>query len=387
MIRLRYAACVLFLFAFPIAIAFSEQKADSPGKVAKPPRPLQISDARQWKQISYISFSPDAKWCGYMLAPGEGDATVVVQQVEGDKKYTFTAGRNSWRLGFSHDSQWAAFCSSALEKDVKRAEKTKKPAPGKVVLVRLENGKQTEFEKADMFAFAGEAATGIAVHKTAPADRPSGAEGWSGRDPILHELASGKQLNMGNVDAFAFNKSGKWLALAIDAKDKSGNGVHLFDTTSSRVVVLESDQAEYRNLSWTKEGDALALLKAVESKDYENKLHQLLAFCDLDAKEPSRVHVDPAHDPGIPEDMTISPNRWPTWTRKRDAVLFGIHDAKKKNGPEQKRKEQELSESGKGQQKEQQVGAGQEADEEDAQLVIWHWKTDYEQSSGVRRGR
>jgi hypothetical protein len=35
----------------------------------------------------------------------------------------------------------------------------------------------------------------------------------------------GKELNIGNVSEFAFDKYGRWLAVAVDAQGQAGNGI------------------------------------------------------------------------------------------------------------------------------------------------------------------
>jgi dipeptidyl aminopeptidase/acylaminoacyl peptidase len=374
MIRLCLLAWTLTLaLILPVAKA-AQDEPNQPTEPVKSPRPLQISDVKLWKWVWEMKFSPDAKWCGYFLWSSEGDQTIIIREVVSEKKYTFTTGRDSSLIEFSHDSKWVAFQDSALEKEAKHAKKDKKPVPSKIVLIELKTGEKTEFEKADGFAFSGEAATWLAVWKMAPENRPTGKEGWSGRDLILHELATGKQFNMGNMGEYSFNKPGKWLALTIDAQDQSGNGVLLFDTTSSRLLVLDSDKAEYCRLSWTKEGDALALLKALKSEDYDDKLHQLLAYNDLDAEEPHCVHVDPAQDPGIPENMTISPDYTPIWTEKRDAILFGIHEPKKKEkSDDEGKKDQKEGKDKKDDDKIKQDKQSSSENDEEPDLILWNW--------------
>ena len=51
-------------------------------------------------------------------------------------------------------------------------------------------------------------------------------------DLILHDLKTGAEMNIGNVSEFAFNKSGKLLAMVIDAADQAGNGIQLRDMTT-----------------------------------------------------------------------------------------------------------------------------------------------------------
>lgn len=61
-------------------------------------------------------------------------------------------------------------------------------------------------------------------------DRPQGA------DLLLYELASGNELNFGNVGDFAFDKKGDWLAWLIDAQDKAGNGVEVRNMETGAVT-------------------------------------------------------------------------------------------------------------------------------------------------------
>ena len=70
------------------------------------------------------------------------------------------------------------------------------------------------------------------------------------------------------------------------------------------------------------------LLRGVEDKEYEGKLYSLLGFTDLSAKSPQKVVFDPKTDKSFPANMTISSN--PTWTEDLSALVFGIHDLKKK---------------------------------------------------------
>ena len=134
-------------------------------------------------------------------------------------------------------------------------------------------------ENVRRFAFAGERGGWIAFQKapatsggagggSAPPAGPGGASGSGaaaasdrpkGADLILRDLATGRDLNIGNVAEFAFDKSGRYLALVIDAPDKAGNGVQLRNMESGVVSVLDSDKASYERLAWTEKGDGLAV--------------------------------------------------------------------------------------------------------------------------------
>src|SRR5262249_14129432 len=151
-------------------------------------------------------------------------------------------------------------------------QKQRKPAYSKTALVNLASGNKQEFDKVQRFAFAGETGGWIALHKYPAPAQAAGPDKWNGTDLILHELATGNELNIGNVSEFAFNKKGQWLALAIDAQGQSGNGVQLRNMATSSTAVLDSGKAVYKSLAWTEKGDGLAVLKGVTHKDYNDPL-------------------------------------------------------------------------------------------------------------------
>lgn len=69
-------------------------------------------------------------------------------------------------------------------------------------------------------------------------------------------------MSLGNISEFAFNRSGDWLALVVDARDMAGNGLMLKNLTSNELQVLDSGHFFYKNLSFRDEkGQALSVLK------------------------------------------------------------------------------------------------------------------------------
>src|SRR5207237_2238 len=138
------------------------------------------------------------------------------------------------------------------------------PPQNKVALVNLATGEKVEFENMRRFAFSGEAGNWIALQKApasrAPASTPpadgtspsfpatSASSAPTGADLLLHELATGAELNLGNVSEFAFDKKGQWLALVIDAQGQAGNGVQLRNMTTGVLLPLDTAKATYRHL-------------------------------------------------------------------------------------------------------------------------------------------
>jgi dipeptidyl aminopeptidase/acylaminoacyl peptidase len=350
------------------------------GLLADGPRAMQLADILSWKRIQVPVVSSDGQWLAYRIVPAEGDAEVVIRNIKDGKEQRFPAGDSvaasgQTGLAISDNSHWVAFNTSPGTKEAKAQKKAKKPIPVKVTLVELATGKKVEFEKIKKFAFSGEASTVLALHRS-PADPAPGAppaappaagaapanDKPTGTDLILYDLASGHEMLVGNVAEFAFDKRGDRLAWLVDAADKEGNGIELRELSSGATQVLDSAKAQYKSLTWTEKGDALAALRGVEDKGFEEKLYSLVAFRDFGTSSPKKVEYDPKSDKSFPTGMSISGNRAPVWRDDMSAVLFGIQQLKPKKN---------AGKEGDSEKKEAEPAV---ADEDRPDLVLWHYK-------------
>jgi dipeptidyl aminopeptidase/acylaminoacyl peptidase len=398
MTKKHFAVCVILLLALaaasPLPFKTSGQAAAPATQPAKAPRPIELTDSLAWKRIASPTVSADGQWFAHKLTPNEGDSELVLRRISDGKEWRFAVGESqgfggfpgfpgaSADVAFSDDSKWFAFTISPTFKEGKRLRKERKPLQNKVAVVNLATEKKTEFEKIRRFNFSGENAAWIALHRygaDAPAGPPPAAaaggaatppERATGSDLILHELATDNELNVGNVADFAFNKKGDWLAWTIDANEKIGNGLQVRNMATGAVLPLDSAKASYRGLNWTEKGEALAAVKGVEDKGYEDKLYSVVAVNGFAAGSPQKTIYDPKQDKDFPAGLTVSPNRPPSWTEDFSALMFGLHEVKKKKG---------------GDKPEPQAGAAgapaaaamrrpAEDEPEKPDLVLWHWK-------------
>lgn len=374
--RFRVAVAVVVLFILPVfSYAVLEDTVSAK-------RPIELKDILAWRSIRAAVVSNDGQWFAYQLAPNEGDSELVVRNIKTDQEsrhpigqipsQRFTPGQifspAPQSVVFSEDSMYLAFFVYPAEKEAKRLRKQRKPLQNKVALIQLASGTKLEFDKIRKFAFSGEAADWLALHKYATENQAR--EKWSGSDLLLHELGAGSQINIGNVSEFGFDKKGLFLTLTIDALEKAGNGVQLRNMKTGAVLALESDKAVYKKLNWTEKGDAFAVLKGTEDKKYQNELYSLLGFTDLTAAAPRKVEFLPASNPEFPSGMTVSPNRDPEWTENLDGILFGIHELKRKDERAGKKEEEP---SGAPSESAGREGTAKEPDEDKPDLVVWHW--------------
>ncbi len=352
-------------------LAYTQEKELKPIK--------DIADIMAWKSIRGATLSPDGTWFAYYLAPQEGNGKLMVKNTKQDKEFSFDIGEppaysSSSAISFSEDSQWLAYTVYPTREEARKLQKQKKKTYNSAALLNLESGEKKEIEKIQNFSFSGENPHWIAFHKYPIEEQSKNEDKWKGTDLILQNLETSGQLNLGNVAEFAFDKKGRWLAYLIDAKGKTGNGVQLRNMKTGVILPLDSDENEYTKLTWTEKGDGLAALKGKEDKQYEDNIYSVVGFQGFDSESPEKFSYNPHEDPNFPEGMTISPNRNPLWTEDLSAVLFGIHEVKKK---EQEEKPEEESEKKKEEPEKNPAPEKKPEKEIDKQdlpdLVIWHW--------------
>ncbi len=287
-------------------------------------RPITWKDVPTWKYMQGGSFkiSPDGQWVAYGVVALEGDGEVILQRVDDPAgKKTFKIGFTTFpSIEFSEDSKWIAFKEHPTFTEKKANEKSKgKPLKDKLTLVKLGTEEKKTFENAGSFSFNGTVSTHLAINL--PKEGNSDAKG---SDLLLYHLASEKTQNLGNVIEFAFNKAGSYLAYAVDASNKSGNGIYLMNLSNSSTVVLDSDKATYKSISWTEKGDAFAALKLVEDKKYKQEQGKLIGVKNV--TNPQVTVYDPLKDStGFSRTFTISPNRKPVWSEDLTRLFYGIH--------------------------------------------------------------
>jgi dipeptidyl aminopeptidase/acylaminoacyl peptidase len=375
---------------------------------------IALEDIITWKSIGSPAVSNDGQWFAYRLAPGEGDAQVVVRSTRSDKEMKFDIGEPGGGGGpaagppglaglaggasvdFSEDSKWLAFTTYPTRAEAQRLRRQRRPLQNGVTIVNLATGEKHSVAKVRRFAFSGDASTWIALARypaqaapggggaaAAPGGRGGGAPGAGGpsepsdrprgTDLILRELATGQELNIGNVADFSFTRDGKFLALTIDALDKAGNGVQLRDMARGTVTVLDSGNAVYERLAWTEKGDGLAVLKGTDDRSLRDRRYAVLGFTNLASGPPQKAVYDPASDKTFPDGLTISGNRDPRWTDDLQALLFGIHVPRPRDtAPGARDTEGEQREG----EERPAPAAGNDAPNADERvdLVLWHWR-------------
>ncbi|WP_200975075.1 S9 family peptidase [Echinicola sp. 20G] len=312
--------------------AFAQEEKETPSKERKP---ISWEEISNWEALVTGSgqVSPDGKWFSYTLKEVEGDGKLILEATDDTKnKKTYPIGDTSRpRMDFSENSRWLAFIEYPNFKDKKDKSKAKKLF-NKLILLDLKEDKKVVFEKVQSFTFNNDASSILAINL-----RKEGGSG-KGSDLLIYHLENDTKQNIGNVLEFSFNKSGKYLSYTVDAANQSGNGIYLFDVDNNRTHVLESDEASFKSIHWTEEGDGFAALKMTKDKKYKQELGAVIGVKNLSS--PEVIVYNPKEDSiSFPDKYTISPNQRPSWSDDLSQLFYGIHDLELAKKPEEKKPE------------------------------------------------
>jgi dipeptidyl aminopeptidase/acylaminoacyl peptidase len=329
-------------------IAFAPLGAQNAAK-----RAMGLEDILAFRAVGGTALSTNGQWFSYRLSPLQGDSDVVIKSVTGAQEWKFPVGEaGGGPATFSQDSTWAGVTIAPKRTEAQANTRARRPNQNSVTLVNLANGEKTTVAKIRRFAFAGEAGGWVALHRygataatgggpaaAAPAGPPvppppGAAPGGAtpprdtaprGTDLILRDLKTGTELSIGNVSEFAFNKSGRYLAMVIDAAEQIGNGIQIRDMQTGVITPLETNPNFYERLSWTEDGDAIIAFKGKDDRQYRERLFAIVGYTGFNSGgAPKRTAYEPSEDKTFPAEYSISTNRPPQWTEAKDAFIFGI---------------------------------------------------------------
>jgi dipeptidyl aminopeptidase/acylaminoacyl peptidase len=324
--------------------------------------PAGPADWGQWESLvpqGRAGLSPDGRWLAYGINRSNRQNELRVTHVADG---TTTVAAFGSQPAFSADSKWLAYAIGYSEAEEEKLRQQKKPIQRKLGLLDLESGQKTTIDGVETFAFnAG--GTHLAVRRYAPERQGQPAEassseeaGSPGATLIVRELATGRDTTFGHVSEYAWQHKGPLLALAINADDQTGNGLHLYEPSSGALRVLDSAAATYTSLVWRRDADDLVVLRSKTDDRREGAACAALAWTGLPVVRPPRVFDSTAHE-GFPAGMRIVPFRRPSWSEDGRIVFLGLGRWDEKTEPAKK---------------DSTKGEAAPADEEPASVAVWH---------------
>ncbi|MDA7951624.1 MAG: prolyl oligopeptidase family serine peptidase [Pirellulaceae bacterium] len=336
MLQLRYHIPLFLLFVLPVAVFAQDGKKN-----------LSLDDYKHWRSVGSVQLSDNGNWVSYSYQQPEKESTLIFENLETGKKQEIKRGT---RPQFSDNSEWVTYTVSPPK--AKKGEKPKpdagkeneKPAKSTFILFDLKGGKKQTYQNISSSKFSKGSAFvalkkgGVVSKPPQSSDlgsRPSRGPNVASRAPhssdlILRDLKTGKEEIFGNVLEFHFNKPGNLLAYTVDAADKIGNGLYLIDLASGKRQTLDYARANYSKLTWSEEGEAIALLKGNDKEGYQERPNDLLVFSNLSGEKVAQAVLQPAKAFGFPQGMVLSSRGSLSFSDDLSKVFFSLKEQQKK---------------------------------------------------------
>jgi dipeptidyl aminopeptidase/acylaminoacyl peptidase len=285
----------------------------------------------QWETlVPGGALSPDGKWIAFGVNRANRNNELRISNIGGGEPKIIAFGLQP---AFSSDSKWAAYGVAVSESQEEKLKKEKKPIQRKLGLLNLLTGEQITIDGVESFAFSPNGGY-LAMRRYAPERKdppppdPTGENDVpQGSTLIVRQLSSGRDMTFGNIGEYSWQdlpKSGRLLAFTINAENKTGNAVQLYEPETGALRVLDSSASIYRGLAWRKESGDLAVLKSKSDDRREGATQIILSWKRLgDSAETSQVY-DPAADAKFPTGMRTVPFRRPSWSDEGETIFVGL---------------------------------------------------------------
>jgi dipeptidyl aminopeptidase/acylaminoacyl peptidase len=282
---------------------------------------LTAPDYAKWESLGTTELSPDGRWIAYVVNRVDGDEELRYRAITGDSTHVVPNGS---RPLFSDDGRRLAYSIGLPKQERDRRQKANEPARARVGVVDLQTGRTTEIADVASFTLSGDGRY-IALQGYTTADRS-----YKGVDVIVRDLVTGADVNFGNVSAHAWREGSAQLAMIIDAENRAGNGVRVYDARTGVIRTLESDTARFTGLVWRRDAADLAVLRVRDDPRYEEPTHAILLWRGLGGQRPAHATFEPLARTGFPADHRIVEARELKWSEDGETLFFGLRERTRK---------------------------------------------------------
>ena len=300
-----------------------------------PKKPLSHDVYDGWKRVSGESISNDGKWVVYSAEPQEGDAHLVVYNIETKRYDTIPRGMNA---KITESSDFVVFSIKPFYAEVKKLKIAKKkeddlpkdslgilslPTMKLSKIARVKSFKlpekgsgwvayQLEKEPADT-SKKGKKAIEKKNDGSDSADEESTKKEEKGTTVVVRNLQSGKEYGFGFGSDYAFSKNGRRFIVATTGNDstiKAGvitlnTGKALTDSSKSYVDTLAAGKGKFKNVVCDEDGTQAAFVADRDTSKAKQRFYALYYWGE--SQKAAELMADTL-TPGLPKKWMISEN-------------------------------------------------------------------------------
>ena len=319
---MKIKTCFILIFTLASPFAFSQKKQ------------LDYSVFDIWKDIHGTVISNNGKFVAYSLKPQEGDAMLILHNMETDSVDSIARGINP---GITEDNRFLTFLIKPSNKEFKdlRRHKTKDEDLPKdsLGIYDLSTGMITKIPRVRFYKIPEKESEWMAYQlekslgKANTSKKRKKKEGRirdidNGTSLVIRNLYSGEEFSYDYVTEFAFSKTAK--DILFTSTGNEGDvfpGVYLFSLDSSQIqTVYATKNGKYKNLSWDENGEQAAFLADLDTT--KSRIREYNLYYWKQGFSSAKMIINNLH-PALPNNWLISQYFTPQFSKDGTKLYFG----------------------------------------------------------------
>jgi dipeptidyl aminopeptidase/acylaminoacyl peptidase len=254
----------------------------------------------KWEILRNTSISKDGNWSSYQVDQINKDKTTFLYNI---KKQTTNFYPNSAKAKFSKTGKWFAYEKVLSGKEQKakdkedKKDKKKKTKVNDKVLINLTNADTLLLSGVVNYSFS-EKDSYLAILR----------ENEGAKTLLIRDLKTQSQMSFGNIKSFEWQQKGELLAMIMQTKDSTANGIQLYDPNQGILKVLDQSTQIYSKLQWGKKSDYLFAIKSIKQERSEELSYQLLHWKGFSTLSPKFSSFNPKETESFPKATRILSN-------------------------------------------------------------------------------
>ncbi len=362
---MRSSLIIALCFAVLSLPSFSQEK-----------RKLSHDDYDKWENLTGVEISADGTRALYLLNPQRMDGSLFIRHLQNDEQVVVPRAS---RAAFSPGGDFTVFHINPPRDVVRQAKVEKKKSDQMpkdslgIFIFKSQNidkfadvlSYQLPKESSDWLAFLLEKKKNKDADETARNDAATDSIPLSEEETteeikeekkeetfkqlLIHNPVLSESITYDNVPIYQISENGKTIVFVQEQESEEDSlkmkKVFSFDTSSQRLLLIDSAVGDFKHLVVSKDGVVLSWLFSADTTKV--KVYDL--FVHAMGRRPETHHIS-ADEENMPQGFAVSEYRAPEFSDDNSRLFFGI--AAK---PEEEPKDTLL-------------------DEEKYSLDVWHWQ-------------
>lgn len=293
--------------------------------IAQSKKPLDHTVYDDWKSVGAEQISNNGRFVVYNINPQEGDANLVVTNLQNNRTLTIPRGtsarisENSTVLVFLIKPHYAATKDARIKK--LKPEQMPKDSLG---ILTLANFSLTKIPMVKSFSIPEKASNVLVYQLEKPVDTAKVKVEYPGNPLVIKNLLNNTETFYQNVNEFVLNKQGTSLAFYTEGSTKDSSdlpGLYLVDLQRDGLKKISNGKGIYKQFAFSDDGTQFAFLaNKNQSKAKEKPLSVYTYRLGLD----SAIIIASNNTSGFPSNWLISENGSLRFNQAKTQLYFGI---------------------------------------------------------------